>query len=115
MPKVIAEVTVVPVIPGPGGYSPYVAAVERTLRSFDLKVRLTPMGTVLEGELDEVLKAIRAAHEAPFGMGIMRVGTTIRIDDRRDKELTMDGKIHAVEEKIEPIKPVQPKCMASAG
>jgi uncharacterized protein YqgV (UPF0045/DUF77 family) len=30
----------------------------------------------------------------------MRVLTTITIDERRDKALTMDGKISSVEEKI---------------
>lgn len=101
MPKVIAEVCIVPQIPGPGGYSPYVAAVEKELRRHNLKVMLTPMGTILEGDLDEVLAAVRAAHEAPFAMGRLRVSTTLKIDDRRDKELTMEGKVAAVEEKMD--------------
>lgn len=63
---------------------------------------LTPMGTILEGELDTILEAIRAAHEAPFKAGAMRVGTTIRIDDRRDKDLTMEHKVKSVEEKLQP-------------
>ncbi|HPI97710.1 MAG TPA: MTH1187 family thiamine-binding protein [Synergistales bacterium] len=100
MSKVVAEIVVVPFAGGPGGLSRYVASVENTLRSFDLEVMLTPMGTILEGELDEVLKALRTAHEVPFSMGALRVATSIRIDDRRDRELTMSGKIRAVEEKM---------------
>jgi len=100
MSKVVAEIVVVPFTGGPGGLSRFVASVENTLRSFDLHVMLTPMGTILEGELDEVLTALKAAHELPFSMGAMRVATTIRIDDRRDKELTMSGKIRSVEEKM---------------
>ena len=100
MPKVIAEVVISPHGTGPGGISPYVAEVEKIFASHDLKVMLTPMGTILEGELDEVLKAVRAAHESPFTKGIMRVGTTLRIDDRRDKELSMEGKLSAVKEKM---------------
>ena len=45
------------------------ASVENTFRSFDLQVMLTPMGTILEGELEEVLQALRAGHEVPFSMG----------------------------------------------
>lgn len=100
MAHVIAEIVVAPKVPGAGGYSPYVAEVEKVLRSFDLKVMLTPMGTIVEGELDQVLAALKAAHEAPFAMGIQRVGTTLRIDDRRDKKLSMEEKIRAVEEKM---------------
>ncbi len=101
MPKVIAEVVISPRIPGPGGTSYYVADAEKILRSHDLKVMLTPMSTILEGELDEVLAAIREAHESPFAKGVQRVSTILRIDDRRDKELTMEGKVQAVEEKLE--------------
>lgn len=34
--------------------------------------------------------------------GAQRVSTKLAIDDRRDKEITMDGKIRAVEEKMRP-------------
>jgi len=100
MSRVVAEIVVVPFVGGPGGLSTYVASVEKTLRSFNLEVMLTPMGTILEGELDEVLDALKAAHEVPFSMGAMRVSTTIKIDDRRDRELTMTGKVRSVEEKM---------------
>ncbi len=63
--------------------------------------QLTPMGTILEGELDQVLKAARRMHEQPFTAGIQRVVTTIRIDDRRDRELTMNGKVEAVKTRLE--------------
>ena len=100
MSRVVAEIVVVPFVGGPGGLSRYVAAVEKTLRSFNLEVMLTPMGTILEGEIDEVLNALKAAHEVPFNMGAMRVSTTIKIDDRRDRELTMTGKVRSVEDKM---------------
>ena len=77
-----------------------VADVERLLETFTLKRLLTPMGTILEGELDEVLRAVRAVHEAPFARGALRVSTSLRIDERRDKTLSMEGKVRAVEEKL---------------
>ena len=102
MGKVIAEVVIVPYGTTSTSLSPYVAEVEKILRSYDLKVMLTPMGTILEGEMDTILEAIRAAHEAPFKAGALRVGTSIRIDDRRDKDLTMEHKVKSVEEKLQP-------------
>jgi len=85
---------------GTTSLSGYVAEVEKKLKDFDLKTLLTPVGTILEGDLDVVLQAVRAAHEVPFSQGALRVGTTLRIDERRDKEITMEGKVRSVEEKL---------------
>jgi uncharacterized protein (TIGR00106 family) len=100
MGKVIAEVTVVPLGTGSASLSAYVAEVEKVLIKFPrLKSLLTPMSTILEGEMADVLEAVKAMHEAPFRMGALRVSTTLRIDDRRDKPATMAGKLAAVREK----------------
>ena len=40
-------------------------------------------------------------HELPFSQGIQRVVTSITIDDRRDKQITMEGKVKAVVDKIQ--------------
>ena len=101
MGKVIAEVTVVPLGTASASLSSFVAEAERVLKDFPaLKSLLTPMSTILEGELADVLAAVRAMHEAPFLMGALRVSTTLRIDDRRDKEITMAGKVASVKGKL---------------
>ena len=100
MSIVVAEIVVSPLGTGSPSISAYVADVERLLETFTLKRLLTPMGTILEGELDEVLRAVRAVHEAPFARGALRVSTSLRIDERRDKTLSMEGKVRAVEEKL---------------
>ncbi|HOU32332.1 MAG TPA: MTH1187 family thiamine-binding protein [Synergistaceae bacterium] len=100
MSIVVAELVVSPLGTGSPSISAYVADVERLLETFALKRLLTPMGTILEGELDEVLRAVRAVHEAPFARGALRVSTSLRIDERRDKTLSMEGKVRAVEEKL---------------
>jgi uncharacterized protein (TIGR00106 family) len=58
------------------------------------------MGTIIEGDLDAVLAVIRAMHEHPFAQGAVRVSTFIKIDDRRDKEHSIEGKMRSVEEKL---------------
>ena len=101
MGKVIAEVTVVPLGTGSASLSAYVAEVEKVLIKFPrLKSMLTPMSTILEGDMDEVIAAVKAMHEAPFRLGALRVSTTLRIDDRRDKPLTMAGKLAAVKGRL---------------
>ncbi|MBM3182445.1 MAG: MTH1187 family thiamine-binding protein [Chloroflexi bacterium] len=95
--KVIAELSVVPVGTGDAGLSRYVAAcLDVLIRRKDVSYQLTPMGTVLEGSLDIILDVVRKMHEAPFGMGVQRVVTTIKIDERRDKLANMVGKVESV-------------------
>lgn len=95
--QVVAEVAVAPLGTGTPSLSAYVADVEKVLQNYPtVKSMLTPMSTVLEGDLDEILKIIRDMHEAPFLKGVLRVSTRIVIDDRRDKRLTMQGKMDAV-------------------
>ncbi|MCP4149296.1 MAG: MTH1187 family thiamine-binding protein [bacterium] len=101
MGHVVVEVTVVPLGTGSTSLSSYVAGVEKILKPYkNIKSMLTPMSTILEGELEEILRVIRLMHENPFLNGAQRVSTRISIDDRRDKKITMEGKINAVKEKL---------------
>jgi len=98
----IVEVTIVPLGTGTPSVSQYVADCHKVLeQATDLKVQLTPTSTVIEGELDLILETIRKMHETPFERDAQRVMTMIRIDDRRDKEQTMAGKIKAVTDKLQ--------------
>jgi uncharacterized protein (TIGR00106 family) len=97
----IVEVTIAPLGTGTPSISKYVAAVHKVLEeATDLKHQLTPMATVIEGDLDRILAVIRRMHEVPFAEGAQRVSTLIRIDDRRDKVSTMAGKVKAVTDKL---------------
>ena len=97
----IVEVTIAPMGTGTPSISQYVAACHKELENAkDLKYQLTPMSTIIEGDLDRIFEVIRKMHEVPFNEGAQRVSTLLRIDDRRDKELTMEGKIKAVIDKL---------------
>jgi uncharacterized protein (TIGR00106 family) len=97
----IVEVTIAPLGTGITSLSSYVAAGHKVLMAHpDIKYQLTPMGTILEGDLDRLLTIIREMHEVPFGAGAERVSTLIRIDDRRDTDATMAKKIQSVHEKL---------------
>ena len=62
------------------------------------------MGTEVEGQVGELLKLAEELHRAPFAKGAQRVVTTIKIDDRQDKELKMEGKIEAVHKRLREMK-----------
>ena len=98
---VIAEVSVIPVGTNATSASQYVArAVKTLLKQKKVKYQVTAMGTQLEGKLDEVFEAAKKMHESVFAEDVNRVITNITIDDRRDKELTMEYKIQSVMSKI---------------
>ncbi len=97
----VAFLTITPLGTATPSVSHYVAGVERVLQASGLKSQLTAMGTIIEGDLDEILKVVRQMHEHPFTQGALRVSTSLRIDDRRDKqEHTIAGKMRSVEEKL---------------
>jgi uncharacterized protein (TIGR00106 family) len=97
----IIDISVVPVGTQSPSVSRYVAGAVRILENEpDIKYELTPMNTIVEGELGKLMSLAQRMHESAFDAGARRVVTTIRIDDRRDKPLTMNGKKRAVIDKL---------------
>ncbi len=99
---VIAELSVVPVGTGEVSLSRYVAKCVKALRAANLSPRLTPMGTVVEGTLEEVLGAVAIVHQTPFAFGVKRVVTRVVLDERRDREGSAEQKLRSVQEKLGP-------------
>lgn len=96
--RIIAELSVVPLGVGPS-VSRYVkAAITELKAASEVRVELGAMGTVLEADdMDELLGAVRRAHDAAFEAGAQRVVTTLRMDERRDKRLSIESKLESVE------------------
>ena len=82
--------------------SRYVARALDVVRAQDrVRYRLDAMFTTLEGDLDDIFSLVRRMQEAVFEAGAVRVGTVMKIDDRRDREATIEDKIRSVEEQLE--------------
>ncbi len=93
----LIEISVIPLGTPTPSVSQYVAQAVKVLESEkDIKYELTAMGTIIEGDLERLLTLARKMHEAVFNAGIMRVVTTIKIDDRRDKASGMDSKMESL-------------------
>ena len=97
----IVFVSIAPLGTATTSLSSYVAGVERVLKDSGLKSQLTAMGTIIEGDIDAILPVVRRMHELPFAEGAVRVSTLIKIDDRRDKTSSIEGKVRSVMEKLE--------------
>lgn len=95
---VIAEVTFSPLGTATPSLSRYVTAALAVLKGHpEVKYQLNPMGTVLEGERRDILNVVEAMNEAIFAAGALRVGTTLKIDERRDKPASMEHKVEVVQ------------------
>lgn len=95
--QVVADISVVPVGTGSPSISSYVAACYDILKATPgIKFQLAAMSTILEGPLWLVLETAQRMHQLPFEKGAQRVVTVLRIDERRDKPLTIKGKLEAV-------------------
>nr|WP_100372465.1 MTH1187 family thiamine-binding protein [Bacillus sp. FJAT-45037] len=99
----IVDVTVIPIGTESPSVSQYVAEIQQVLAKYEGKItyELTPMSTLIEGELPVLFEVIQAIHEVPFKHGLKRVATNIRIDDRRDKESTLSSKRASVQARLE--------------
>ncbi len=96
--KIVAYFSIVPVGVNSTSIGSYVAAAVAAINEVKgLKCEVTPMGTVMEAEtLEPIFEAVKTAHEALTIKGILRVESTLMIDDRRDKPRTMKDKVDAV-------------------
>ncbi len=97
----LVEVGIIPLGTGTPSVSQYVAQAVQVLEGEeDIKYEPTAMGTIIEGDLDRLLALVRRMHEAVFDAGAVRVVTTIKIDDRRDKISTMSSKIESLKTEL---------------
>jgi len=98
----IAEISIVPVGTGTTSVSSFVADAVTELKASGLDYSLTPMGTIVEGDLEQVMAVCTRMHASAFAKGAQRVYTTIKIDDRRDGEAgpRMGHKVASVEKKL---------------
>jgi uncharacterized protein (TIGR00106 family) len=95
------DISVVPVGTKSPSVSEFVAGAVKIVKNEPgIRYRLTPMNTIIEGDLEQLLSLAKKMHDSAFDAGAVRVVTTIRIDERLDKPLTMEGKIKAIEDKL---------------
>jgi uncharacterized protein (TIGR00106 family) len=96
-----AEITVLGLGRSDPSASEYIAEIQRRLAAQDkVRYELGPMGTSLEGETADILEIARELHAVPFELGLPRVYSVLKIDERRDKDQTLAGKLQSVEDRL---------------
>jgi uncharacterized protein (TIGR00106 family) len=78
--------------------SRYIAEIQRRLAAQDrVRHRLHAMGTSLEGTTADILAVVAELHAVPFELGLPRVYTVLKLDERRDREQSLEDKVTSVE------------------
>jgi uncharacterized protein (TIGR00106 family) len=96
----LVEISVVPVGTPTTSIGDYIADAVRVLEEAGVRYEVSGVGTIFEGAAKDIFPLARKMHEAAFRRGANRVVTTIVIDDRRDKEVTMKSKVAAVKKRL---------------
>ena len=92
------EISIVPLGTKKASVSKYIAdALQVLKKEKNVKYQLTAMGTIIEASsLDKLLDIAKRMHKTVLSRDVDRVVTTLKIDDRRDKSLTIEGKLKSV-------------------
>jgi len=77
----------------------YVARSLDIIDKSGVPYRLNPMGTVLEGEWDEVFEVVRRCYER-MKQDCNRISCTIKVDYRKGYEGRLQSKVASVEKRL---------------
>ena len=94
----IMEINIIPLGTKTPSVSKYIADALKVLgKEKNIIYELTAMGTIVETDsLDLLLTLAKKMHRAVLSGKINRVVTTIKIDDRKDKKISIEEKIGSV-------------------
>jgi len=90
--KAVAEIQVIPIGVGVS-VRKEVKRAHGLLAESGLTVQLHSYGTNVEGELADILDAIRLVHETLHAEGVVRIATAVKIGTRTDKEPSLGAKL----------------------
>jgi uncharacterized protein (TIGR00106 family) len=97
-----AELTIIGLGRPDSSASRYLAEVQRRLARQDaVRWELHAMGTNLEGETADILRVVGELHAVPFDLGLPRVYTVLKLDERRDKPQSLASKVGSVHRLLE--------------
>ena len=92
------ELSVVPLGKG-ASVSAAVARVMQIIMDSGIPYKANPMGTVIEGDWEQVMALVRKCHDEAM-KDADRVVTTIKIDDYKGRGSRLETKLESVEQKL---------------
>ncbi len=90
--KATADIQVIPIGAGVSVRTE-VQRAHQVLEESGLPVSLHPNGTSMEGELADILDAVRRVHETLHAEGTVRIASFVKLSTRTDKEPSLAAKM----------------------
>lgn len=91
----LVEISVVPVGTECPSFSSVVSRALQEAHRNGIKYTVGPTSTVMEGDLPALMDIAEKMHRSAFSGGTQRVVTNISIDERRDKDQSMEATVAA--------------------
>lgn len=92
---VLLELSMIPLDKG-SSFAPYVARILDIIDRSGIAYRMNPMGTVLEGDYDDVMKVVRDCFNE-LKKDSERISVSMKLDYRECRESRLESKIEHVE------------------
>ena len=81
----------------------YIAKAIESIKNIEgLRYEINSMGTILESDnIDTINKATKEMIETVHNLGITRTEIIIKIDSRKDKQVSMEEKVESIKKQID--------------
>ncbi len=94
----LVEFSIIPIGAG-SSIGDQLAKVLKIVDASGLPYKINPMGTVIEGSWNDVMKLIKKCHDTIMKTED-RVYTTVSVDDRKGKPNRIEEKVKSIEKRI---------------
>lgn len=94
----LVEFSIIPIGAG-SSIGGQLAKVLKIVDESGLPYKVNPMGTVIEGEWDDILRLVKKCHDMVM-KDCDRALTTVSIDDRKGKPNRIDEKVKSIERRL---------------
>lgn len=98
----VMEISIIPVGTKETSISKYIVSSERALKESKVsRCEITAMGTLVEApSMRELLSIAEKMHKKALSSGAKRVVTHIVVDDRKDKKISIKGKVDSLKKRL---------------
>lgn len=97
-----ADITILPMGREGASVGDIIAEIAKHLSAQDkVRFEMHGMGTALEGEARDIFALAAEVHAIPLKHGIPRAYTVLKVDQRTDKDQSLDSKVESVSAKLD--------------
>lgn len=97
----LMEISLIPIGTENPSFSSSVVHAVRIIEEKGLKYQVTPTATIIEGDINQLMDTAKTIHQNAMTNGAHRVITNISIDERLDKQMSMEQQVDIVQQSLQ--------------